>query len=425
MISKKIFTSLFFSFLVIGLMHYFSPTVLAQKGFKIEKKDDVIIVSNPKEPIPKNGLKKRIVFKEELSIGVIEGEENYMFGSRIEFNVDKQGNFYVSDRDNKRIQKYDPQGNYLLTIGRAGQGPGEFESLSIPRFNEENSLFVFDRRNRRISFFDYDGNLLKEIHTKIELGDVSVNSKGQILATNFERIKEGNSIKGLEKLTLFDNRFNPIQVLKEIEREPFVTISGSGVHINDQIKTLANSISKNIFRPNISYLINNDDLIYFGYPERYRINIFSPEGKCRKIISRNYDPISVSRKDKAIVLKSYSEDPYFIRMYPEKIREKIINAVKFPKYKPAYQFFILMENGWLFVVVDYRENEYALIDLFDKEGRYIAQFKTNVPTQNLFFKNGKAYAVYEEEGFQFVKRYAIELQEYKNKKWVRSNIRLY
>ena len=99
--------------------------------------------------------------------------------------------------------------------------------------------------------------------------------------------------------------------------------------------------------------------------------------------------------------------------------------IKLPKYKPAYQKLVILENGWLFVVVDSLENEYALIDLFDEEGRYIAQFKTDVSTFNLFFKNGKAYAVVYENEFPFVKRYAIELQEYKNGKWVKSSIKLY
>ena len=77
------------------------------------------------------------------------------------------------------------------------------------------------------------------------------------------------------------------------------------------------------------------------------------------------------------------------------------------------------------MVVDSFENEYALVDLFNKKGRYSAQFESKVFTYDLFFKNGKAYAVAEEEGFPFVKRYAIVLQEYKNKKWVKSKIRLF
>lgn len=36
-----------------------------------------------------------------------------------------------------------------------------------------------------------------------------------------------------------------------------------------------------------------------------------------------------------------------------------------------------------------------------------------------FFKNGKAYAVEEEDGYKFVKRYNFEIQEYKDNKWIR------
>jgi hypothetical protein len=281
---KKIYNFLLLIFCCLLSIHCFSISSFAQKGFKVEKVDGVIVVSNPEKPIPKNGLKKRIVFKEELSIGEIEGDENYMFSEFIRFNTDDEGNFYVSDVNNYRIQKYDVKGKYSLTIGRKGQGPGEFESLSIPRFNKDNSLFVFDWRNRRISFFDYDGNLLKEISTQIGLGYVSINSKGRILAINFKRIKEGNSIKGLERLTMFDGNFNAIKILYETDREPFVTITGGD--INKQIKTFANLISKTAFQPSLRYKMTDEDVIYFGYTNKYEINICSPEGKLKKRIIR-------------------------------------------------------------------------------------------------------------------------------------------
>jgi len=53
-----------------------------------QKIDDVVVISNPK--IPK--LKMRIVFEEDLAIGVVEGDENYMFGMRVYFNVDEKVN---------------------------------------------------------------------------------------------------------------------------------------------------------------------------------------------------------------------------------------------------------------------------------------------------------------------------------------------
>ncbi len=40
-----------------------------------------------------NGLKMKIVFEEDLSIGDTGEDKNYMFGSNIIFNTDKDGNF--------------------------------------------------------------------------------------------------------------------------------------------------------------------------------------------------------------------------------------------------------------------------------------------------------------------------------------------
>jgi len=77
------------------------------------------------------------------------------------------------------------------------------------------------------------------------------------------------------------------------------------------------------------------------------------------------------------------------------------------------------ENKWLAVIVDSIKNEYALFDIFDQEGKYITQFKSSIPVENLFFKNGKAYALAIEDDYRFVKRYNYEIQEYKDNKWVK------
>ena len=74
------------------------------------------------------------------------------------------------------------------------------------------------------------------------------------------------------------------------------------------------------------------------------------------------------------------------------------------------------------VIVDTIENEYTLIDIFSKEGRYIAQFKAKIPAENFFFRNGKAYALATENGYKFVKRYNFEIQEYRDNRWVRKKL---
>ncbi|MGB2765134.1 MAG: hypothetical protein WBC20_12055 [Candidatus Aminicenantaceae bacterium] len=75
---KKTFVLIIFLFCAVFLSTCFSKGSYAQEKQKIKKVENVVVISNPKTPIQKNGLKKRIVFKEELSIGSIEGDENYI-----------------------------------------------------------------------------------------------------------------------------------------------------------------------------------------------------------------------------------------------------------------------------------------------------------------------------------------------------------
>ena len=156
------------------------------------------------------------------------------------------------------------------------------------------------------------------------------------------------------------------------------------------------------------------------------IKVYSPDGKLGKKITRDYEPLPVSKKDKERYAQR-SLDRMTSPIFTEDIKKKIIPLIKYPKYKPAYLRFNLLENGWLLVLVDYTEDEHYLLDIFDQEGKYIAQFKTQIPAEGMLagflsFKNGKAYAVANEEDYMFVKRYSIEIQEYTDGKWIRKKM---
>ena len=414
--NKKIYYLLVFFLVIFSTISSFQKEILAEETNIIQKSDDVVVVFNQKIP----ELKMRIVFKEELSIGEVEGDENYMFGESVAFNTDEDGNFYVADYDTHRILKYDSEGKYLLTFGREGQGPGEFQSLSIPRFNKDNNLYITDARNRRISFFDKDGKYLKQIRMSEIHVNPSINSKGLILANKFNTSEEGNTQKRISIYGLFDDKFNLVVELYKDETEfPLPT----GIDASSMAGYIGKVYSLLAFRPQVITALANNDSIYLGYPDKYEINVYSHEGKPMRKITREYEPIPVNKKDEESFAKLAGENlpnPPFT----EDIKNKALQKIKYPKYKPAYQSFTLMDNGWLVVIVDAIEDEYTLFDIFNQQGKYIAHFKTPDLVEGmfsalLFFKNGKAYAVEDEDGYKFVKRYNFEIQEYKDNKWVR------
>lgn len=415
---KRMFISCIRLFCAFSIIFFFPFVSHTQEKLTIQKVDDVEIISNPKHPVPKDGLRNRIVFEEDLSIGVVEGDENYMFGDTICCNTDGDGNFYVSDMKNLRIQKYNPEGRYLFTIGRKGQGPGEFRSLSVVRFDKDGNLYVCDVTGRKLSFFSKEGDFLRQIPMPGSFENIYINSNDLIIANKYEQAPADNALTMISTSGLFNEEFAQLAELHKIKRE----MALPGKDLSSRIQIMANMINLMVFKPQQLLTLAKNDFIYSGHPERYEINIFSPEGKLVKKITRDYEPIPISEKDKENFEEELSQEENFTDA-PEDFRKKIFQLIKYPRHKPAYQShtlirsgfnqsFTLMENGWLALIVDYAEGEYTIFDLFDQEGRYIGNFKTTIPAEGLFFNNGKAYAIATEEGYKFVKRYGIEIQEY-------------
>jgi hypothetical protein len=404
--------------LTFGFANFFQIEALSGETTAVKKSDEVITVTNPKTPAYKKDTKMRMVFEEELSIGVAEGDENYMFGGRVYFKTDDEGNFYVVDWDRKRIQKYDPQGKYLLTMGRKGQGPGEFINVWDPKFDKDKNLYVMDIANDRVSFFNKEGKFVKLIKVPVGLSVLGINSKGYYFANQSKLIEDATMAKWMSVYGIFDEKFDCIA---EIHRNTIELKNPSGRDAKSRAQFLADLFSTEALRPNITHFFAENDFIYFGYTDKYEISVYSPDGNLVKIIQREYGPIKVTEKHKEN-FNRHLENEYF-RLgvpEPEDIKKQVYKLIEYPKYIPAYKQFTLMENDWLAVVIDSIENEYTLIDIFDEDGKYIAQFSANIPTENLFFKNGKAYAVATKDDYKFVKRYKFEIQEYRDKRWVKA-----
>ena len=85
--------------------------------------------------------------------------------------VDAQGNVFVADTWNHRVQKFDSNGKFLLEWGSAGQagaGPDKFWGPRGIAVSADGRVYVTDTGNKRIVAFDLNGKSLFEFSTEGE-----------------------------------------------------------------------------------------------------------------------------------------------------------------------------------------------------------------------------------------------------------------
>jgi DNA-binding beta-propeller fold protein YncE len=76
---------------------------------------------------------------------------------------DKAGNTFISDGYiNSRVAKVDKDGNWLKSWGERGKEPGQFNTPHSIATDANGNVYVADRGNHRIQVFDGDGKFLKQ-----------------------------------------------------------------------------------------------------------------------------------------------------------------------------------------------------------------------------------------------------------------------
>ena len=87
-----------------------------------------------------------------------EGSGDGQFNLPWGITLDAQGNVYVADWRNDRIQKFDANGRFLASFGESGDGDGQFHRPSGVAVDSEGYIYVADWGNERIQVLGPDGS---------------------------------------------------------------------------------------------------------------------------------------------------------------------------------------------------------------------------------------------------------------------------
>jgi hypothetical protein len=160
----------------------------------------------------------KISLTEVKNIHLKEDADN-LIGTPLSIQVDNRNNIYLADHSRLQVIVFDDTGHFKRTIGRAGEGPGEFRYCMNIRLHK-NMIGVSDWRLNRISIFDtssiflYDMKLTDDPNFRNMPGYFDYSPDGNLIYVGIsenlnplsELIKKTKTVciyKDMKPLTLF------------------------------------------------------------------------------------------------------------------------------------------------------------------------------------------------------------------------------
>lgn len=329
-------------------------------------------------------------FKFELSPPLIIGSEtddHYFFSSLRKIIADNDGRIYALDNKAARIQVYNKNGEYIETIGRKGQGPGEF---SVPYnffMDEKGNLFVLDTMARKIIVFSDDWKYVKSISfNEIGLSHFFIGKSGNIFFSTLASEPEGNMYINFIK---WDSKENTKRnIVSDFFLKMIISRKGSFFYDHPYLQ-------------HFYFSRFAKDTVVFVKSLEPTIHYFSNEGEELYKVLKEEKSERITKKEKEIV---FSESF-------EWLEEGRHDEVFFPEHRPVYSNLLVDEENRIYLErfkpIHDKSTRYSYY-VFNEKGRYLYNLALNFRME--FIKDGYVYTIKtdEESGKTSLLRYQIK-----------------
>ena len=117
--------------------------------------------------------KSTYILKEDLRIGVEYGDDNLMFAGISEAELDSEGNIYILDLKNFRIQVFDKDGDFLNSIPLSmGKGPAEVGSFTRMAVLPDGTICLLDFYERKVLLLTKSGEYIRSFKLDFQAQDI-------------------------------------------------------------------------------------------------------------------------------------------------------------------------------------------------------------------------------------------------------------
>lgn len=316
-----------------------------------------IVVRNPETGIWDEESRWTVV--EELRIGSIDEVGPAMLGRVTDYELDSLGRIWLFEGQAQELRVFDADGNHVRTVGRKGEGPGEFNQVIGMDWGPDGLLWLIDPANNRISKVDTAGAFVESVPT---IGGITV----MPWPGGFDRTGHFYTY-GIDPDV--EDDFGLLMVRYDEDLQPIDSVAVPEFPGERQLLELRTESSHMItpvpFSPGIEWRLRNDGGYWGGLEGEYRLfELAWPSGDTLRSISREWDPLPVTEEDLDLAMEGMQ---WFLDQGGKLDRSRI------PSTKPAFRSFFVdpLDRIWVVRQTTGPDRENRLLDVFDSDGRYL------------------------------------------------------
>jgi len=244
-----------------AIVVWLTAAIIASAAQKVETKNGVRLVHNQGRGTW--GKSPALTLEKIRTLGDIEAlDEKVTFYMPQDIALDSEGNLYVLDTGNHRIQKFSQKGEFLTTIGQKGQGPGEFNYPGSLDFGKKGELIVASPYIQKIQFLNPEGKETKSLHLT------------EMLTAYIRVFGPDHFLAAVRRLSFTpDDKKKKLEPLMQVMDREGKLIKKFG-EPRDYKNKLVNSRGNQV-----SFTIDNNKNIYLTFKYQNRVEKFSQEGK--------------------------------------------------------------------------------------------------------------------------------------------------
>lgn len=313
---------------------------------------------------PATGFKKpsTVEMDELWRLGGETDDEDEFFGVIADIEIDDQGNVYLLDSQLSEVKIYTSDGEFVRSIGREGEGPGEFRRPGAMFFTKEGNVAVVQFMPAKIVVLSPEGDPVGDL-------PIPVPEDG-----GFQMIQGAN--KGGDNLVLMFSRDEFNQETKEWKRRSFIaSVNDKGDMLEEyatkttEMNMAAAVLSDKAFDTfERRWTVGPDGKVYActSYDD-YAVSVWNPDGTSNCVIKREY--AKQERPD---------DEVEFSRRLMSHFAKRIPGAeVKIEKMAKDIQEIYVRDDGSIWVLSGqgardlHEDGTLGVFDVYNPQGQFV------------------------------------------------------